>query len=225
MNTTTVIAATTTTKAFAIADRVASLRELAVSDPQSAQDAAWAWFQRLGKSLPDIAAEAELAELFRNSTSGDTVNGQTEGIVLGFPAPHPEMDLLGRTGRAFAERFVKRANPWLGKRFIREEQRGTNSVTMAALVVKVIAPNYGLHKVGDHYEGFDMRNWVAPSSLDPATQVMVIDYQINNPWPMSRIIDELVEIVPNTYLGKMVWTQKGGNKLWAYFALKTPVGE
>ena len=131
-------------------------------------------------------------------------------------------ELRERARRGGAERYHAKAREQ-GKRFVRDEKRGTNSVTRPALAVKLIAPAYGLRKTVDHYEGFEMRNWVEPSSLDPDTQVLVIDYRANNPWPMTRIRDELVEVVPNSYLGKMIWCQKGGNKLWAYFALRTPV--
>jgi hypothetical protein len=55
--------------------------------------------------------------------------------------------------------------------------------------------------------------------------VLVIDYASlpDNPWPVSRIRDELVEIVPNTYLGKMLRRQGDDYYLLAYFALKTAV--
>lgn len=213
----------TTPTTAAIDARVAELRTLAERAPDIAQDAVWAWLVRLGKQLPDRSAEAELAELFRHGVPGDAVDGQTEGAVLGFPTPAPGMDVAGRLGQLFAGTFVKVANPWLGKRFVRAEKRGTNSVNAAVFVIKLLAPQYRLRKAGDHYEGFDMRTWVAPSSLDPATQVLVIDYQENNPIVMNRIVDELVEVVPHTYLGKMTWTQDGGSKLWAYFALKSPI--
>lgn len=203
--------------------RVTKLRRLAGSDPQAAQDATWAWFERVGAGLPSPEAEIELDGLFRTGKPGESIDGQTEGIVVGWVEPDPEMDGLGRTIQAFARELTGRTTPWLGKRFDREAKRGTNSVTAIAHLTRLFAPTYGLKSVGDHYEAFEMRNWVEPSRLDPATDVLVIDYQQGNPWPMTKIRDELVEIVPGTYLGKMIYCQDDGEKLWAYFALKTPV--
>lgn len=183
----------------------------------------WGWLTRLGKQLPGAAAQEELAELFRTSSPATAVDGQTEGLVVGFMPRAARMDPVGQTVHLLGDQLTSRINLWLGKRFVRSEQRGTNSVTGLAQAVRLIAPTYALRKTGDHYEGFDMRNWVEPGLLDPDVDVLVIDYQENNPWPMTHIRDELVEIVPNTYLGKMLWLQDYGATLLAYFALKSPV--
>jgi hypothetical protein len=207
-----------------VAERVSQLKQLANTDPQAAQDAVWGWFQRVGRQLPAPAAQAELSELFATSTPASTVDGQTEGLLVGWVARNPALNASGRALRGAAVAVTVRLGvlPWLGKRFDAQAKHGTNSLSRLGLLVR---PLTTLRKTGDHYEAFPMTNWVEPGKVDPATDVLVIDYAslADNPWPVSRIRDELVEIVPNTYLGKMLWHQDDDYYLLAYFALKTPV--
>jgi hypothetical protein len=86
--------------------------------------------------------------------------------------------------------------PWVGKRFDRSVQRGTNSLTGVARLAKLIAPTYRFTRGDVHLEGFEMTNWVEPGKLDPNTDVYVIDYEsAGNPWPFKHVRDEVVEIV------------------------------
>ena len=208
-----------------VAARVKQLKRLATSDPQAAQDAVWGWFQRVGSQLPAPEALAELGELFQTSSPADAVDGQTEGLLVGWTPPDAALNRGGKGLHALAKTVTIRLGvlPWLGKRFDRQAQRGTNSISRLGLAAR---PLTKVTKARDHYEAFPMTNWVEPGKLDSDTEVLVIDYASvpDNPWPVSRIRDELVEIVPNTYLGKMLWHQDDGYYLLAYFALKTPVG-
>ena len=214
----------TTSTTSAVTERVAHLRALATTDPQAAQDAVWGWFARVGRQLPASAALAELAELFTTSTPATSVDGQTEGLLIGWAPRDSALNRGGRGLHTAAKTLTIRFGllPWLGKRFDAHTGRGTNSISRLGLLV---APLTTVHKAGDHYEAFAMTNWVETGKLDPGTDVLVIDYAsvADNPWPVSRIRDELVEIVPNTYLGKMLWHQDDGYYLLAYFALKTPL--
>jgi len=207
-----------------VTERVAHLKQLATSDPQAAQDAAWGWFQRVGAHLPAPDAQAELAELFRSSTPPTRVDGQTEGLLVGWLPRNAELNRGGKALQAAAKALTVRLGilPWLGKRFDANAGRGTNSLSRLGLAVRPIAK---VHRTGDHYEAFPMTNWIERGKTDPDTDVLVIDYASvpDNPWPVSAIRDELVEIVPNTYLGKMLWHQGDDYQLLAYFALKTPV--
>jgi hypothetical protein len=205
-----------------VAERVQHLKGLAQSDPQAAQDAVWGWLQRVGRRLPDTDALAELGELFATSTPATTVDGQTEGLLVGWAPRHDELNRGGRELHALAKTVTIRLGvlAWLGKRFDGPAKRGTNSISRLGLLAR---PLTKVRRIGDHYEAFPMTNWVEPGKLDPGTDVLVIDYAslVDNPWPVSRIRDEL-EIVPNTYLGKMLWRQHDRYYLPAYFALKTP---
>jgi hypothetical protein len=218
----------TTPTTSPVAERVAHVKERSEMDPQAAQNAVWGWFQRVGRRLPSPAAQAELAELFTTSTPATSVDGQTEGMLVGWLPRHPGLDRAGKGLHAAAKTVTIRLGilPWLGKRFDAQAKRGTNSISRLGLLVRPITK---VRKASSgrkaHYEAFPMTNWVEPGKLDPNTDVLVIDYASlpDNPWPVSRIRDELVEIVPNTYLGKMLWHQDDGYYLLAYFALKTPV--
>jgi hypothetical protein len=215
-----------TTISTPVGERVAHLKELAKTDQQAAQDAVWGWFHRVGKQLPTPRALAELAELFTASTPATSVDGQTEGMLVGWAPRHHALNRGGKGLHAVAKTVTIRLGvlPWLGKRFDAQAKRGTNSISRLGLLAR---PLTKVRKTGGHYEAFPMTNWVEPGKIDPGTDVLVIDYASlpDNPWPVSRVRDELVEIVPNTYLGKMLWRQDDGYYLLAYFALKTPVAQ
>jgi hypothetical protein len=153
----------TNTAAVPVASRLAGLNALAEDDPQAAQDAAWAWVQRLGKELPGAAAELELAELFGAGAPAD-VDGQTDGLLVGWVTAPADLDRDGRRVLLTARGVSGRVMPWLG-------------------------PETG------------------------------------NPFPINRIRDEAVQIVPGTYLGAKIWHQTEGYRRLAYWAAKAPVSE
>jgi hypothetical protein len=208
-------------------DQLSRLQTIADIDQQAAQDAAWAWIGRLGTGLPGAAAEAELAQLFAAGTPAE-VDGQTEGMLVGWTTPAADLDRAGRAIRAAARTTTDRLGvmPWLGKKFDRAAQRGTNSVTTTAVVLaRVLAPTYRLRRAGDHWEGFDMLNRVEDSVVSAGTRILVLDYETigTNPWPINRVRDEAVQIVPGVYLGAKLWHQDGGYRQWAYWAAKSPI--
>lgn len=207
-----------------VAERVARLHKFAQTDPQAAQDAVWAWIQRLGNCLPDHAAEIELAQLFAAGSPAD-VDGQTDGILVGWTAANPDLDRTGRILRGvFRAVTGVGVMPWLGKKFDQRAQRGTNSVSVfAVLLTALLAPAYRLRKVGDHWEGFDMLNRIETSVVSPGTQVLVLDYETigTSPWPINKVRDEAVQIVPGVFLGAKLWRQADGYMQLAYWAART----
>ena len=217
---------TTTTATNSTQKGLADLCELAAADPTAAQDTAWAWLQHLGSELPGEAAELTLAELFAAGTPAD-VDGETEGMLVGWPSRAPDLDAVGRLLLPAAQAVTRLTTPWLGKKFDKAAQRGTNSVTRPAVILtKLLAPTYRMRRTGDHWEGFDMLNRVEDSVFSPGTPVLVLDYEsaeAANPFPISRIRDEAVQLVPGTYLGAKLWRQKDGYRQLAYWAAKAPV--
>ncbi|TSE01076.1 hypothetical protein FOS14_04815 [Skermania sp. ID1734] len=208
-----------------VAERVSGLRQLALIDPQAAQDAAWAWFERVGAGLPAHSAEIELAELFAVGGPAD-VDGQTEGILVGWTDSYAGLDTTARVLVPPLRLLTTRLGvmPWLGKKFDKQAQRGTNTVTTSAVLMTAIAaPTYRLRRTDGRWEGFDMLNRVEASVVAPETQVLVLDYETigTNPWPINRIRDEAVQIVPGTYLGAKLWHQADGYRLLAYWAART----
>src|SRR4051794_16441970 len=97
-------------------DRVSRLQAIAEIDPEAAQDAAWAWIERLGTGLPGNAAEIELARLFAAGEPA-VVDGQTDGMLVGWMRPDADLDQPGRLLHAAAKTVTDRLGlmPWLGK--------------------------------------------------------------------------------------------------------------
>ncbi|MDT5224536.1 MAG: hypothetical protein QOG19_1943 [Mycobacterium sp.] len=215
-----------------VEERLARWQAVADIDPQAAADAAWASIERLGAGLPGHLAEIELARLFAAGTPAD-VDGQTEGLLVGWATASADLDRSGRLVRALAEVMTTRlaVMPWLGKKFDRAAGRGTNSVDATAVVLaKLLAPNYRMRRVGDHWEGFDMLTRVEDSVISEGTAVLVLDYETigTNPWPINRVRDEAVQIVPGVYLGAKLWRQgghPGGYRLLAYWAARSSSGK
>ncbi len=218
---------TTSTMSSAVAERVARLRTLAETDPQAAQDAAWAWFTRIGAQLPDHAAELELAQLFAAGDVAD-IDGQTEGKLVGFLNPTDDLQRTGRVIITLGKVVTGTLGlmPWLGKKFDKSARRGTNTLSgLAFILAAVLAPKYRLRRNGSHWEGFEMLNRVEPSVVSPQTQVLVLDYETigTNPWPINQIRDEAVQIVAGTYLGAKLLHQESGYRQLAYWAARVPV--
>ncbi|MEX2055128.1 MAG: hypothetical protein WD972_03005, partial [Candidatus Andersenbacteria bacterium] len=57
---------------------------------------------------------------------------------------------------------------------------------------------------GQRNERYPFKTYTAPGIRDEALQVLKIDYNIQgNPWWLKFILDEVVEVAPNTLLGKV----------------------
>jgi hypothetical protein len=75
---------------------------------------------------------------------------------------------------------------------------------------------------------FDFLTRIERGMVEPAVDVLVIDYEpvSSNPKMLIRQIrDELVELVPDTYLGRILF-KLGENRYSniGYFALRQPAG-
>ena len=118
----------------------------------------------------------------------------------------------------------------MGKRFDSTQARGDNLVLGSApWPAKLLWPRYGLRAAGDRLAGFEFETRLEPGALDLDREVLVIDYapvDSNPTLAIKRIRDELVEVAPGTYLGKMLWRHGDGERhsLLAYFALRWPGG-
>lgn len=219
--------------------RLSELRALSERLPVRAQQDTWAWIEDLGKQAGKDreGAGAELNELFRLGTPPRGLEGETEGILVATMLPPGVDQVVG----ALTARWM----PWQGKRFQVSRDKGDNLLTGSArFPAKLIWPLYGTkpHESGRSAFTFEMRT--EAGKADPDRVVLVIDYSAidSNPDVVIRQIrDELVELCPSTYLGKILWA--GGiplanqlpvvgnlaasvGKGWpciGYFALKQPL--
>jgi hypothetical protein len=121
--------------------------------------------------------------------------------------------------------------PWLGKTFDASRQSGDNIFTRDSYALaRFFNPLYwGFVTEGSKtYRCFTFRTYTAPGLTDPDRMVLKIDYDMkeNPSSTIRRILDELVQVDSNLYLGKAHahwWT--GGWQTVAYFMLRSPASE
>ena len=195
--------------------RLPDLRERSATDPAGAQEAAWAWIEELGRRK----AETELGKLYRLGTPPRGLEGPTNGILV-TPLIHPAADFLLR---ALAGAWM----PWLGKSFDTRAAHGYNRLAPSARwPAKLFWPLYATKPDAGARAAFDFETAIEPGKADPEIEVLKIDYgpvESNPRFIIRQIRDELVELVPDTYLGKILW--RSGDEHYAcigYFALRQP---
>ena len=115
--------------------------------------------------------------------------------------------------------------PWRGKTFDASQQCGVNIFTKDSyLMARLFNPLYrGFIADGPKtYRAFAFRTYIAPGLFDEDRAVLKIDYDLReNPAPtVRRVLDELVKLDDNSYLGKAhVHWWWGGWQTVAYFSL------
>jgi hypothetical protein len=200
-----------------VAERVAQLRDVAREDPWRAQEETWTWFEELGKARDGD----QLEELFSLGTPPRGLNGPTDGILVGtFTNPLVDLPIRLLTGGWM---------PWMGKSFDAAANKGVNRMTGSSrLPAKLLWPRYGMREDEGGKAAFDFLTRVERGMVEPAVDVLVIDYEpvSENPRVLIRQIrDELVEIVPDTYLGRILFKLgEGRYSNIGYFALRQPAG-
>lgn len=203
-----------------VAGKLEWLRDSVKAHPEGAADSTWAWIGELSKrsGSDSTGADADLNELFRLGTAPTDLHGATEGMLV-MTTTNPKFDAVVR---AITSLWM----PWQGKRFDNQTAKGDNRLTKSTgLVGKLLWPLYSMK---DHVDGklaFDFKTYVEAGKEDPDIDVMVIDYadiETNPKLIIRSVRDELVELVPSVYLGKILFkTDSGYNKI-GYFALRIP---
>jgi hypothetical protein len=118
--------------------------------------------------------------------------------------------------------------PWRGKVFDRGTQEGVNRFAQAAasrVALKAVFPSYTPERsTSDRIEAFPFRNRVAPGELDPDVSVYKIDYdfEANPDLLIRRILDEIVQVAPGRYLGKILFRASGRFYPIGFFSLRSP---
>ena len=140
------------------------------------------------------------------------------------------MPLIQGAFDRFATTLTGAWMPWLGKSFDAAADRGYNRLAPSARwPAKLLWPFYSTTDDEDARHAFDFETAIEPGKADPDVQVLKIDYgpvESNPGLVIRRIRDELVEIVPDTYLGKILWRSGEGDDATysciGYFALRQP---
>lgn len=161
---------------------------------------------------------AALNDLFRAGTVPDPhLNGRYAGELIALDiAPG-----LTQFFQWLAEQWM----PWRGKTFDPARQSGDNIFTKDSyLLARLFNPLYRCF-VDDGlktYRGFAFRTYTAPGSFDADRTVLKIDYNLQeNPGlTVRRVLDELVQLDEDLYLGKahLRWWW-GAWQTVAYFSL------
>ena len=176
--------------------------------------------ERLRPSVNRAQVLARFDEMFRAGTAPDP---PPEGFLPG----RPLATSIWGPFDSFALWLAGRWMPWQGKIFDRENQTGVNSFAQAPATraaLRAAFPGYTAERsTAARIEAFPFRNRVAPGELDPDVSVLKIDYdfEANPALLIRRILDELVQIAPGRYLGKILY--RGGVRFhpMGFFSLRT----
>ncbi len=97
--------------------------------------------------------------------------------------------------------------PWLGKSFDSVSQLGFNIFTpLGARILKICSPLYRRFSVNaeGHTHAYYFKTYTGKGKKDAQTEVIKLDYDApENPLIIRIILDEIVEIAPQQYLGKI----------------------
>ena len=173
-----------------------------LGDP-STGEAAWQQIADYkSRPLRDRAAtDQALNEMFRAGTVPSGLSGPTDGMLV-MTTTNPLLDPVVRL-------VTSLWMPWQGKRFDSETDSGINQFTdSAAMPAKLLWPSYRLKDAEEGRLAFDFTTYEDSGRDDPDRQVMVIDYssvEANPRLIIKRIRDELVQVAPSTYLGKVLF--------------------
>ena len=161
---------------------------------------------------------ATLNSLFRSGTPPEpSLDGRYRGELIA-------LDLAPGLTQLF-QSITAAWMPWLGKTFNASQQRGDNIFTRDSyLLARLFNPFYRgfINDELGTYRGFAFRTYIAPGLMDTDRTVLKIDYDLkDNPaLTVRRILDELVQIDEDLYLGKAhVRWWWGGWQTVAYFTL------
>ena len=97
--------------------------------------------------------------------------------------------------------------PWLGKSFESENQKGFNIFTpQGTSLLKVLTPRYKLFRLNKdgNTDAYYFDTSTGSGFKDKAVNVFKLDYDSpENPFLIRIILDEMVEIAPQEFLGKV----------------------
>ncbi|HEX2090669.1 MAG TPA: hypothetical protein VHI54_12230 [Actinomycetota bacterium] len=157
-----------------------------------------------------------LDEIFRSGTVPDPLpDGFLPGRLVAVSVWNPLDAAMERLGRLWM--------PWQGKAFSPVASNGVNRLTTSArLPLKALFPSYTPEAVtGNDLDAFTFRTSVGPGAIDRDINVFKVDYDFEpNPGLIRRVLDELVEAGPGSYLGKILFKIRGEFRAIGFFSLR-----
>jgi hypothetical protein len=179
------------------------------------------------KTVVDVAVDrpgslAELESTFRSGSVPGGVDGLHAGRLVASTVGYGVDLVLETLARAWM--------PWKGKTFDAAEDTGWNVFDpRGRWVARLLWPSYRV-RVGAVDEGaarrldeaFRFVTSTGPSALLPGVEVLRIDYDLqeNPPWPVRRVLDEVVEVDPGLLLGQALFDLRGRWRRAAWFSLE-----
>jgi cholesterol oxidase len=202
-----------------VGKRIDALRTKARKKPDAAQEETWEWLKTLGAAHDT----KKLAELFELGKLPGRIEGPADGILV-TTTVNPVFDLSAK----LATRVWM---PWRGKVFDFDRKRGINRLSESSeLPARLLWPLYGMRHTDDGCAAFEFVSGEEPGKIKPRIPVLKIDYKpvARNPDLIIRQIrDELVQLVPGTHLGRILFrlpVARGEHFTnIGYFALRQPV--
>lgn len=200
--------------------RFARLKEWVKTQPELAKEDAWDWLQEL--QAP--SEHHRLAGLFARGEAPEGPDGDCEGIV---------MNLYGSLWLSGLDRLVRIGQllggmGWTGKSFDQASGTGYNRLSGSTRIPAFVTmPTYRFQRINGELIGFHFYHSLEPSPLPPHPQVRAIKYDAPehaNPLVLPRTRDELVEIVPDVYLGRALLRKGNDWQVVGYFGLRYPCG-
>jgi hypothetical protein len=162
---------------------------------------------------------ARLDELFRSGKSPDP---RPDGALPGRPLTTAVWGPADRLALRLADLWM----PWNGKRFAPDSESGVNRFDRSVIgPMHILWPGYRPEPVaGGIVEAFAFRTRIGPGTVDPDVTVLAIDYdaEANPSFLIRRILDELVEVAPGRYLGKVLFRVRGSFHPIGFFSLRLP---
>lgn len=164
------------------------------------------------------AALAELEACFRAAQTPGPIAGPARGRVLTTTFGYGLDAITGGLARLWM--------PWKGKTFDPEAKEGRNLFTTGFRPVQqVLWSGYDIDTPeGDkRYSTFAFTTWEGPSTFTPGgADALKIDYEHpQSPWLIRDILDELVRIEDDLYLGQALLRVRGRLRRVAWFELRT----
>ena len=173
---------------------------------------------RLDPASNRHAVLARLDEIFRSGSAPDPLPDDFLPGRLLATSTWPWLDGLFR-------RVASLWMPWRGKVFDPSTMTGVNRFQPnVRLPMKAVWPGYTPEDVTvQKVEAFPFRNRVEPGELDSGVEVLKIDYDFDaNPgFVIRRILDELVQVAPGRYLGKVLFRAGGRFRPIGFFSLRS----
>jgi len=124
-----------------------------------------------------------------------------------FVAGKPPLTVPDGFYQGTAHIFFDKQTPWLGKSFVSRNNLGFNIFTPKGVaLLKILAPFYkkfNQNGNGDT-DAFYFKTRTEAGLKDKEIEVIKLDYDApENPFPIRIILDEIVEIAPEKFLGKI----------------------